>query len=134
MGNRRYIITKTFRFDSAHQLFKMPADHPCHQLHGHTYTVDVTLSSLGLDDRDMVLDLNVFRELKSVLDHANLNDVIPSEYGQPTSEVLCKYIWDWIDRQIWERLGPEGRKEVAIGRVGVQETPNNRTELVLEVE
>lgn len=134
---RRWIVTKSFSFDSAHQLPLMPEGHPCANVHGHTYNVDVSLSATALDEHGMVMDFNHFRELKAMLDHKNLNEVLPvsgvdDEYPQPTSEILCKFIWDWIDRFIWQKFGVEGRKAIQILRVRVSETASSYAELVLE--
>ena len=53
-------VTKTVKFDAAHVL----TDHQglCRNLHGHTYRVDVSVSTVA--DGDMVID---FKELKGVL-------------------------------------------------------------------
>ena len=53
-------VTKTVKFDAAHVL----TDHQglCRNLHGHTYRVDVSVSTET--DGDMVID---FKELKGVL-------------------------------------------------------------------
>ena len=53
-------VTKTVKFDAAHVL----TDHQglCRNLHGHTYRVDVSVSTEA--DGDMVID---FKELKGVL-------------------------------------------------------------------
>ena len=62
--NKRYnlsmtTVTKTVKFDAAHVL----TDHQglCRNLHGHTYRVDVSVSTEA--DGDMVID---FKELKKV--------------------------------------------------------------------
>ena len=53
-------VTKTVKFDAAHVL----TDHQglCRNLHGHTYRVDVSVSTEA--DGDMVID---FKELKGIL-------------------------------------------------------------------
>ena len=36
-------VTKTFRFEAAHQLLAFPDGHKCKSLHGHSYSVSVTV-------------------------------------------------------------------------------------------
>lgn len=59
-------VTKTVKFDAAHVL----TDHQglCRNLHGHTYRVDVSVSTET--DGDMVID---FKELKGVLSEVILD-------------------------------------------------------------
>ena len=59
-------VTKTVKFDAAHVL----TDHQglCRNLHGHTYRVDVSVSTE--EDGDMVID---FKELKGVLSEVILD-------------------------------------------------------------
>ena len=54
-------VTKTVKFDAAHVL----TNHQglCKNLHGHTYRVDVSVSQVEDDDRDMVID---FKDLKTI--------------------------------------------------------------------
>ena len=47
-------ITKTFTFDAAHWLPRVPEGHKCGRLHGHTYSVTIAVegdgrSGYGLD-------------------------------------------------------------------------------------
>ena len=54
-------VTKTVKFDAAHVL----TNHQglCKNLHGHTYRLDVTVSSCDGDQSDMVID---FKDLKNI--------------------------------------------------------------------
>ena len=38
------VVEKIFSFDSAHFLPNVPEDHKCRNLHGHTYTVKISVS------------------------------------------------------------------------------------------
>ena len=78
-------VTKTVRFDAAHVL----TDHQglCRNLHGHTYRVDVSVSTEA--DGDMVID---FKELKGVL-----------------AEVIC----DRFDHSFIYNTGSTGESEIA---------------------
>ena len=37
------LITKKFRFESAHYLPTMPEGHKCRRLHGHSFNMDVNI-------------------------------------------------------------------------------------------
>ena len=78
-------VTKTVKFDAAHVL----TDHQglCRNLHGHTYRVDVSVSTET--DGDMVID---FKELKGIL-----------------AEVVC----DRFDHSFIYNTGSAGESEIA---------------------
>lgn len=71
----KYIITKEFRFEAAHRLLKNYSG-KCTNNHGHSWMVKLHLEGSNLDEKDMLID---FQELKSLktwvddkLDHATL--------------------------------------------------------------
>lgn len=90
-----YRIGKAFKFDAAHQLDGLPADHQCSRLHGHTYAVEIELTAETVDDVGFVLDYGELAPLKTwiddTLDHRYLNDVLAIN---PTAENLAAYIYD----------------------------------------
>ena len=57
-------ITKQFRFDAAHRLYGY--DGPCGQLHGHTYSVEVTVKGESLDAMGMLLDFGELGKLMKI--------------------------------------------------------------------
>jgi len=86
------LITKTFKFDAAHNLIRYHGK--CEKLHGHTYRVDVTVEGKP-DEEQMVIDFLVLKKIvKSrvldILDHSYLNDHIE----QPTAESIAVWIWE----------------------------------------
>jgi 6-pyruvoyltetrahydropterin/6-carboxytetrahydropterin synthase len=93
--NRIFYITKSFTFDSAHNLVHYKGK--CEKLHGHTYRLDVTVKG-KLDEDDMVID---FIDLKNIvkanvlkfLDHSYLNDLIE----QPSAENIVFWIWSKLE-------------------------------------
>ncbi|MEH1016862.1 6-carboxytetrahydropterin synthase [Micromonospora sp. CPCC 206060] len=91
-----YRIGKMFKFDGAHHLGGLPEGHKCGRLHGHGYTVEVTLASTRLAGPGFVVDFAKLDPLKRHLDgefdHRLLNDVIDVE---PTSENLARLLFDW---------------------------------------
>ena len=92
----RVELTQRYRFEAAHQLPRVPPDHKCFRMHGHSFEIEVSI--LGeLDERTgWLLD---FGEVSAVvepliekeLDHRTLNDVPGLE--NPTSEMLCLWLW-----------------------------------------
>lgn len=106
-------VTKQFKFDAAHYLpYYIGA---CHNLHGHTYHLDVTvtgdvISNTKHEKCGMIID---FKDLKLIVqekvlkgyDHSCLNDF----YINPTAETLA----ECIGTDISEAL-PEGVRLVRI--------------------
>lgn len=110
----RVELTKTYRFEAAHRLPRVPPDHKCHRLHGHSFAVDVSVEGevdermgwlVDFADISAVVEPIVAREL----DHRTLNDVPGLE--NPTSEILCRWLW--------ERLAP---RLAGLSSVTVHET------------
>lgn len=92
----RVELTKTFRFEAAHRLPHVPADHKCFRMHGHSFQVDVTVAGEVDPATGWLLD---YAEITAIveplllreLDHRALNEVAGLE--NPTSEVLCGWLW-----------------------------------------
>ena len=88
-------IWRTFSFDAAHYLPKVPAGHKCGGMHGHTYSVEVRLRGEVDPVTGWVRDFGdvkeAFRPLEKELDHKVLNDV--PGLDNPTSELLAHWLW-----------------------------------------
>jgi len=86
-------ISKTFDFDAAHFLTRVPDGHKCKRLHGHTYRVELILSGEP-DERGFVRDYaevaSAWKPIHDMLDHRCLNDIEGLE--NPTTEVLAPFI------------------------------------------
>ena len=89
-------LRKTFQFEAAHLLPRLPKSHKCRRLHGHSFKVDVVVAGdcdpkLGwlMDYADVAATFNPIWEK---LDHRYLNDIRGLE--NPTSENLAVWIWD----------------------------------------
>ena len=129
-------LTTSYVFDAAHRI----AGHPgkCAWLHGHTYHLEVTVSSPTLNPLGMVMDFDDLGEVvrKAVLDrwdHATLlaaddplapaivavqgdaPDRVVQLDGTPTAEVLTRAAWKAIERAL--------PVHVSLERVAVRETP-----------
>jgi 6-pyruvoyltetrahydropterin/6-carboxytetrahydropterin synthase len=60
-------IAKDFRFSASHRLTGLPEGHKCARLHGHNYTVTLTLCG-ELDAAGMVLDYGEMAPFRAYLD------------------------------------------------------------------
>jgi len=87
-------ITKSFTFDAAHRLSRVPADHPCHRIHGHTYNVKLGLEGTIDAQYGWVMDFREIKEaflpLRQQLDHSYLNEIEGLE--NPTAENVARWI------------------------------------------
>ncbi len=95
-----------FTFEAAQSLTQLPETHKCHQMHGHSYRVEV-----AADDPEALR--GPLRDVYELLDHTSLNEVPGLEIA--TCEVICHWLW--------QRLAacPAGIRAIA-----VQETPSAR--------
>jgi 6-pyruvoyltetrahydropterin/6-carboxytetrahydropterin synthase len=109
-----HTITKTFSFDSAHWLPNVPEGHKCKNLHGHTYSVTISVSGELGQESGWVVDFgdikSAFKPIMKSLDHKCLNDIEGLE--NPTAEVMAQ----WIFEKLADSLP-------ALSAVTVRETP-----------
>ncbi len=89
-------LARTFSFEAAHLLPRVPEGHKCARLHGHSFQVEIVCEGPVDPDTGWLID---FADIKAVtkpiiemLDHRYLNEIEGLE--NPTSEVLCKWIWN----------------------------------------
>lgn len=115
-----YRITKQFSFSASHVLDALPEAHPCSQLHGHNYVVEVVLESAALDEYGFVRDYNELAPLKDFidekLDHRHLDDALPEGVAS-TAENIARYLYEFAAAR-W----PE------VAAVRVSETPKTWAE------
>lgn len=92
-----YRITKEFHFSASHQLVGLVDGHPCAQLHGHNYIVEVELASETLDSVGFIRDFRDLGALKHYIDdeidHRHLNDVMGD--NAVSTEQIAKHFYDW---------------------------------------
>lgn len=113
------IIERKYTFSAAHRLDYLPPEHKCHRLHGHTYSVVVTIEGPVSPATGFVLD---FADLDSrwkalvhpILDHHYLNEV--EGLSKPTSE----YLAEWIYSKLQASLADE---TASVHSIYVSETP-----------
>jgi len=88
-------LSKTFRFEAAHCLSRVPDTHKCRAMHGHSYHVEVTVRGpLDLEAgwyRDFADISCVVKPLVQQLDHHMLNDIEGLE--NPTAEMMAVWFW-----------------------------------------
>ena len=88
-------LVKEYRFEAAHRLTRVGADHPCGRMHGHSYRVELTLEGAVDPEAGWLIDFGeldqAWLSVKSRLDHAVLNE-IPG-LDNPTCENLTCWIW-----------------------------------------
>ena len=117
-------VCKTFRFDAAHYLPNYEGK--CHALHGHTWTLEVEVSSDELiqsgSEAGMVVDFaklkkGVESEVIDRLDHTLLNNTVEN----PT----CENLLEWI----WKALFPIHEGGVVLERLRLYETPDSYAEV-----
>jgi 6-pyruvoyltetrahydropterin/6-carboxytetrahydropterin synthase len=102
------LITKKFKFDSAHKLLKYPGK--CRFLHGHTYYLAVSVYGKLEKKTGMIIDFTMIEALVQknvidILDHHFINDIV----RQPTAENLAVWIWNRLEKvlnlykiELWE--------------------------------
>jgi len=90
------ILSKDFEFDAAQALPQFPEGHKCHRLHGHSFTVTVSVRGTVDEATGLLYDHAVISDaMKPVieqLDHTYLNDVVGLD--NPTIENTSRWIWE----------------------------------------
>jgi 6-pyruvoyltetrahydropterin/6-carboxytetrahydropterin synthase len=109
-------VTRTFRFEAAHQLPWHAGK--CRRLHGHSYRLEVTVTG-PVGPQGIVVDFaDVARvvelEVVARYDHCYLNDLMEN----PTAELLA--------HQVWKTLEAAG---LAVSRIRLWETEESSVEV-----
>jgi 6-pyruvoyltetrahydropterin/6-carboxytetrahydropterin synthase len=90
-----YELSIAGHFSSAH--FLRGYQGLCQNLHGHTWRVEVTISSAKLNELGLVFDFReikkTLREFLAAMDHTCLNELPAFAKDNPTTENLAKYIY-----------------------------------------
>jgi 6-pyruvoyltetrahydropterin/6-carboxytetrahydropterin synthase len=92
-------LVKSYAFESAHFLPKVPETHPCHRLHGHSYRIEVVVRGELDPELGWVIDFGTISEvvkpiIDKELDHRLLNEIPGLE--NPTSEILAQWLWQRV--------------------------------------
>jgi 6-pyruvoyltetrahydropterin/6-carboxytetrahydropterin synthase len=111
------LLTKTVTFDAAHHLHQGPPEHIYRRLHGHSFTLEVSVEDLPDREAHWVRDFAdlaaAIESVRKVLDHSFLNEIEGLEV--PTLENIC--LW------VTEKLRPSlpNLKRVAVSRPSLGE-------------
>lgn len=93
-----YEVTIKKSFSAAHRLTEIGGR--CENLHGHNFTVEVSISSPSLNSEGVVLDFRILKEwtaeVLQELDHSYLNEIPFFRERSPSSEHIAKFIYDRI--------------------------------------
>ncbi|MFZ5899220.1 MAG: 6-carboxytetrahydropterin synthase QueD [Bacillota bacterium] len=119
-------LTVLSSFAAAHRL----PDHPCkcRNLHGHTWSVEVTVKGRQVDQSGMVIDFGVLKahvnEVVEQLDHCLLNELSWFDGSAPDRLPTAENIARRIFREVNQRLAGIA-PEVAVSLVKVWESPTS---------
>jgi 6-pyruvoyltetrahydropterin/6-carboxytetrahydropterin synthase len=84
-----------FRFEAAHRLPGVPQDHICARLHGHSYSVRISVVGPVDARTGWVTDFSAIsgavEPVRAGLDHRYLNEI--EGLSNPTSENLASWLW-----------------------------------------
>lgn len=91
-------LSKQFFFEASHRLEHLGKDHPCYNLHGHSYRVEVEVYGDVDEKTGFLID---YADIKKAagpiidqLDHTHLNDIKGLELT--TTEFIARWLWQRI--------------------------------------
>lgn len=95
-------LVKEFTFESAHRLPRVPEEHKCFRLHGHSFKCEVAVRG-EVDPKsgwfiDYAVITEAFEPLRQRLDHYYLNEIDGLENA--TSENLARWIWERLEESL----------------------------------
>lgn len=94
-----HLMIKT-HFSAAHNLINYQGD--CENLHGHNWRVEVTVSARELDKAGLGIDFKILKKqtnhLLDSLDHKHLNQLEPFLELSPSSENICRYLYEELSQ------------------------------------
>jgi 6-pyruvoyltetrahydropterin/6-carboxytetrahydropterin synthase len=95
-------LTKDFILEAAQSLPKVPAGHKCGQMHGHTFTIQISVEGEVDPETGWLYDhARISAAMKPIiqqLDHTVLNDTPGLE--NPTIELMCAWLWKKLTPQL----------------------------------
>jgi 6-pyruvoyltetrahydropterin/6-carboxytetrahydropterin synthase len=110
-------LERTYRFEAAHFLPKVPPGHKCARMHGHSYLIEIAIEGVVDPERGWVMYFAEIDEhampLVRELDHQVLNEV--EGLANPTSELLASWWWQKLSSKL-----------PGLAEVVVSETPSSR--------
>ena len=96
-----HTIVHIIRFESARRLTKVPKGHPCSNLYGLAFKLEIHIEG-NVRSNGFVVDFaeieEQFKPIKDRIDHAYLNEIEGLE--NPTSENIVSWIWAKLENKI----------------------------------
>ncbi|SDW66992.1 preQ(0) biosynthesis protein QueD [Marinococcus luteus] len=123
--NYRYELNKDMHLSAAHYIPSEDAG-KCRRVHGHTYTINVTVVGDELNRNGFLIDFTVLKKwIHKRYDHTLLNDhpefaSEETEAAYPTTEVVAQVIW----KTVQQKLDETSNKPKCL-QVLVRETPTS---------
>ncbi len=88
-------VFNVYYIEAARRLPNLPASHPCSNVHGHSFRLEIFVTGPINPVKGWVIDFAdldaAFEPLRTQLDHRYLNDIPGLE--NPTSERMAEWIW-----------------------------------------
>jgi 6-pyruvoyltetrahydropterin/6-carboxytetrahydropterin synthase len=88
-------LQRSYRFEAAHFLPKVPPGHRCARMHGHSYLIEIVIEGEVDPELGWLIDFAEIDEqagpLVRQLDHQVLNEI--EGLANPTSELLAAWWW-----------------------------------------
>jgi 6-pyruvoyltetrahydropterin/6-carboxytetrahydropterin synthase len=128
----KYVVTKEFRFEAAHRLLRNYTG-KCTNNHGHSWLVKLHLEGINLDEKDMLIDFQELKALKSwideELDHATLlwNEDPMCDYIKASGQRLYVTEKNPTSEHIAEIILREAMRIFESNRIKVQSVEVNET-------
>ena len=96
-------LTRKYELHAARKLTSLDLEHPCGQLHGHTFSVTVAINGAIEPSKGWVIDFfeidKIYKEeVHHLLDHKYLNDI--PDLSNPTTEHIAEWIWKKLKPQL----------------------------------
>ncbi|MCE5335731.1 MAG: 6-carboxytetrahydropterin synthase QueD [Desulfobacteraceae bacterium] len=113
-----YEIYVKNHFSAAHRLHGYDGD--CARIHGHNWIIEAYVQcaelnpiGIGIDFRDIK---SAIKEVLSILDHSDLNELEPFRNENPTSENIARFLYGALSAKL-----NDGK--IRVSRIKVSETP-----------
>ena len=89
-------LKRKYEFHAARKLTALKENHPCSELHGHTFSITVEVAGEELTNEGWMVDFydidSLYQEkIHKCLDHKYLNDI--EGLSNPTTEQIAMWIW-----------------------------------------
>ena len=96
-------LKRKYEFHAARKLTALRDNHPCGELHGHTFRVTIKVSGKELTNEGWIVDFydidSLYKEnVQKYLDHKYLNDI--EGLSNPTTEHIAMWIWDKLEKDL----------------------------------